>query len=90
MPLTSSGTDTCSRSQSRSLHVSPRFGNVVSIVAAAVSGSSSGVLSSFARNAGSVKKFAQPSPRRNGRYALRRSRGRQPRTLVSSVTTIAE
>ena len=45
-PLTRIGSDVCPRSQSRSSHVRPRFGNVASIVAAAVSRSSSGVLSS--------------------------------------------
>ena len=46
-PLTRIGREVCARSQSRSSHASPTFGNVASIVAAAVSGSSSGVLSSF-------------------------------------------
>ena len=43
-PLTRIGSVVCPRSQSRSSHVSPRFGNVASIVAAAVSRSSSGRL----------------------------------------------
>src|SRR3954452_20532596 len=88
-PLTSSGSDVCPRSQSRSSQVSPRFGNVASIIAAAVSRSSSGGLSSRAVKTGSVKYCPQPSPRMNGRDACRRSRGRQPSVRVSSVTTIA-
>ena len=61
-PLTRIGSVVCPRSQSRSFHVRPRFGKVASIVAAAVSGSSSGVLSSFERKTGSLKYWPQPSP----------------------------
>src|SRR5439155_8062608 len=54
-PLTRSGSEVCARSQSRSFHVSPRFGKVASIMAAAVSGSSAGGWSSLERNTGSEK-----------------------------------
>ena len=51
--------------------------------------SSSGGFSSLLRNTGSEKKFARPSPLRNGRYALFRSRSLHPSIVVSAVTTIA-
>jgi lactate 2-monooxygenase len=59
------------------------------LLAAAASGSSAGVFSRRLQKTGSLKNCAQPWPLRNGRYALRRSRGRQPSVSVSSVTTIA-
>ena len=67
MPLTSSGSSVCARSQSRSSHVRPRFGKVESIVAAAVSMSSSGDTASREQKTGSLKNWPQPSPRMNGR-----------------------
>ena len=41
------------------------------------------------RNTGSLVYWAMPWPRRNGRKAGSRSRGRQPTIVVSSVSTIA-
>src|SRR5438132_1837802 len=90
IPLTSSGRSVRSRSQARSAQVRARFGNIESNLPAATGGSSSGGPGSRERKTGSLVNWAMPSPSRNGRYAFRRSRGRQPSVSVSSVTTTAE
>jgi hypothetical protein len=76
------------RSQARSSQPSGRP-NISAHVKIAVPGSSSGGFCSRLRKTGSEKYVVRQRPRSCGKFEVDRSRGRQPVTHVSRVTTIA-